>query len=83
MTDHDDATVDEAVAGGRPVLPPSADPVGDARRALAARLVDEARATGVSLVSPDGLLADITRRVLETVPAIAVSAQCRSSKFPR
>jgi transposase-like protein len=66
VSDHDDATVDEAVAGGRPVLPPSADPVGDARRELAEQLVEQARATGVDLVGPDGLLADITRRVLET-----------------
>jgi transposase-like protein len=67
VTDHDDATVDEPEAGPEGlVLPPPADPVGDARRELAERLVDQARATGVDLVGPDGLLADITRRVLET-----------------
>jgi putative transposase len=63
--DHDDATVDPEAAEGL-VLPPPADPVGDACRELAEQLVEEARATGVSLVGPDGLLADITRRVLET-----------------
>jgi putative transposase len=66
VTDHDDATVDEPGADGGLVLAPPADPVGDARRELAEQLVEEARATGVSLVGPDGLLADITRRVLET-----------------
>jgi transposase-like protein len=48
------------------VLPPPADPAGDARRELAERLVAQARASGVDLVGRDGLLADITRRVLET-----------------
>jgi transposase-like protein len=33
---------------------------------LADQLVEEARASGVSLVGPGGLLADITKRVLET-----------------
>ena len=66
VTDHDDATVDGVKQGGGLVLPPSVDPVGDARGELAAQLVEEARATGVSVVGPDGLLADITRRVLET-----------------
>ena len=47
-------------------LPPPADPLGDARRELVEQLVLEARATGVSVVGPGGLLADITRRVLET-----------------
>jgi transposase-like protein len=67
VTDHDDATVDvsqELTTELR--LPPAADPLGDARRELAEQLVEEARATGVSLVGPGGLLADITRRVLET-----------------
>jgi transposase-like protein len=47
-------------------LPSSVDPAGDARRELADQLVEEARAAGVSLVGPGGLLADITKRVLET-----------------
>jgi len=49
-----------------PVLPSAADPVGDARQVLAEQLVEEARASGVSLVGPDGLLAELTKRVLET-----------------
>lgn len=49
-----------------PVLPAAADPVGDARQALAEQLVEEARASGISLVGPDGLLAELTKRVLET-----------------
>lgn len=49
-----------------PVLPAAADPVGDARQVLAEQLVEEARASGVSLVGPDGLLAELTKRVLET-----------------
>ncbi len=47
------------------VLPPPADPAGEARAAVAAQLVEEAQAKGVSLVGPDGLLADMTKRVLE------------------
>ncbi len=64
MTDAVDETV--AVEAGRGVmLPPPADPVGDARRELAARLIEEAQAKGVSLVGPDGLLAGIAKEVLE------------------
>ncbi len=48
------------------VLPPPADPLGDARRELAEQLVEEARADRVSLVGPGGLLAELTKRVLET-----------------
>lgn len=33
---------------------------------LAAQLVDQARADGPDLVGPDGLLADLTKQVLET-----------------
>jgi len=47
------------------VLPPPADPLGDAQRELAARLVEQAQAQGLNLVGPDGLLADITKQVLE------------------
>lgn len=39
-------------------------PVGDAE--LAQRLVDQAKAEGVSLTGPGGLLGDLTKRVLET-----------------
>jgi len=65
---HDDATVDAISEEKKAdwVLPPPADPVGDARRQLAEQLVEEARTTGVNLVGPDGLLSDITRMVLET-----------------
>lgn len=47
------------------VLPPPADPVADARQALAEQIVEDARASGLRLVGPDGLLTDLTRRVLE------------------
>lgn len=51
---------------GELVLPAPADPVGDARRELAERLVFEARTKGQKLVGADGLLAEITKMVLET-----------------
>lgn len=35
-------------------------------RALAERLVDQARADGKGLVGPDGLLSDLTKQILET-----------------
>lgn len=60
--DNTEATVAPSTSDG-PELP-VAD--GPARRVLADQLVEEARATGVSLVGPGGLLADITKRVLET-----------------
>ena len=63
MTDRDDATVDDVVVAE--VLAPPADPLGDGRQELAAQLVEQARAEGVSLVGPGGLLADLTKRVLE------------------
>lgn len=67
MNDHDDATVGAAVHGETDLrLPPPADPLGDARREFAEWLVEEARATGVNLVGPGGLLSDVTKRVLET-----------------
>lgn len=54
MSDHDDATVE----------PPAAD-VEDARREFAQRMLDQAREQGVNLVGPGGLLADMTKLVLE------------------
>jgi transposase-like protein len=63
VTDASETTVDEPVVGV--VLPPPADPVGDAQAELAARLVEEAQATGVNLVGPGGLLAALTKQVLE------------------
>lgn len=65
MTADTEATVAPS-SSEAPGLPVPVDPVGDARRELADQLVEEARASGVSLVGPGGLLADITKRVLET-----------------
>ncbi len=65
MTNDDGATVDEATDSDL-VLPAAADPLGGARQELAEQLVAQARADGVSLVGPSGLLADLTKRVLET-----------------
>ena len=74
MTANTEATVVPSSLEG-PVLPVPVDPVGDARRDLADQLVEEARASGVSLVGPGGLLADITKRVLETGVDAAVIPQ--------
>jgi len=63
VTEVDEATVSPSQEW---VLPAEADPGREARDALAVQLIDEARATGQSLVGPGGLLADITKRVLET-----------------
>lgn len=67
MTNDHDETVAEAVvdpAAGL-VLPPPADPAGDAQLELARQLLDQARAQGLSLMGPGGLLADLTKVVLE------------------
>jgi putative transposase len=48
------------------VLPEPADPVRDARRELAAQLVEEAQLSGQQLVGPEGVLSEITKLVLET-----------------
>jgi putative transposase len=64
MTDAVEETVERPPV--EVVLPAPADPLGDARREFAEQLVDQARAQGLALVGPDGLLADITKRVLET-----------------
>jgi putative transposase len=64
MTDH----VEEPVGVGAPVmavLPSPVDLEREAREAIAAQLVEDAAAKGVSLVGPGGLLADLTKRVLE------------------
>ena len=60
MTDPNDVAVAPEL-----VLPPPTDSAEQARRELAARLVEEAQATGVNLVGPDGLLGELTKRVLE------------------
>ncbi len=70
MTDDDVVTVEGSAPPAASkaqglVLPPPADPVRSAREAIAEQLVEEAAATGVSLVGPDGLLGEITKRVLE------------------
>lgn len=64
MTDAVEGTVERPPV--EVVLPATAGPLGDARREFAEQLVDQARAQGLALVGPDGLLADTTKRVLET-----------------
>ena len=67
MSDHDDVTTEVSREDRSEVrLPPPADPLGDARREFAERLVEEARATAVNLVGRGGRLSDVTKRVLET-----------------
>lgn len=64
MTDHVDLTVDPD--GPDVALPAPARPPSDvAREELATQLVEEARAVGLALVGPEGLLASLTKRVLE------------------
>ena len=74
MTNHDETTVPggdeptEAPSDKKEAaleLPPAADLQRDAQQVLAAQLVEQAQADGVELVGPDGLLADITKLVLE------------------
>jgi putative transposase len=64
VSDHVEETVDRR--DPEPVvLPAAVDPARDARDAIAAQLVSEAQVNGVSLVGPGGLLAELTKRVLE------------------
>src|SRR4051812_9859379 len=67
MTEHDDATVDAVTetATSSMELPPAVDPMRDARDALALRLLEDAQLNGLPLVGPDGVLAQVTKRVLE------------------
>jgi putative transposase len=66
VTDHDDATVEPvAKQSAGSLLGAPADPLGDAQRRWAEQLVEQAQAEGVRLVGPGGLLADVTKRVLE------------------
>lgn len=65
MTEVNEVTVAPSPPEGL-VLQAPADPAGDARRELTDQLIEEARVSGVSLVGPGGLLADLTKRVLET-----------------
>ena len=46
-------------------LQPSETAAAGAGRELAEQLVEQARAEGVDLVGPGGLLGDVTKRVLE------------------
>jgi hypothetical protein len=67
ITDVLDASVDETVeAAGQAgwVAPAQLDAGGQQR--LAEALVTQARTQGVDLAGPDGLLAQLTKRVLET-----------------
>ncbi|QGG96939.1 IS256 family transposase [Actinomarinicola tropica] len=54
-------------------MPEPVDVVGDARRAFAEQLVEEAKAKGQQLVGPDGVLAEITKLVLETGVEVELS----------
>lgn len=56
MTDHDVAVA----------TPPTDDAEERPDRSLAEQLVEQARADGVDLVGPGGLLSDLTKQVLET-----------------
>src|SRR3954471_3319815 len=47
------------------VTPPLEDDEGRSERSLAEQLVERARADGVDLVGPGGLLAGLTKQVLE------------------
>lgn len=66
MTDHDGA-IAATPAAEEPgsLLPAPADPLGDAQRRFAEQLVAQAEAEGISLVGPGGLLAGLTKQVLE------------------
>jgi hypothetical protein len=66
IAENDSTTGDTAPAWAKGwSLPPPATPGRAATEDLAAQLVDEARAEGVNLVGPGGLLGDLTKRVLE------------------
>lgn len=86
MTDADEVTVDavaddiDEAAAGKPtedqdsfVLPTGAELAREGRRELAEQLVEEARAKGQQLVGPDGVLAEITKLVLETGVEVELS----------
>jgi putative transposase len=64
VTDHDAAMVGDAVE--RVGVATAGGSAGGLRRELAEQLVEQARVDGVNLVGPGGLLADLTKRVLET-----------------
>lgn len=85
MGDVDEVTVaasvaEETEAATPLVLPPPADPSLEARRAWAAELVERARADGLELVGPDGLLADVAKLVLEAGLEVEMDAHLGYSK---
>ena len=47
---------------------------------MAEQLVAQARERGVELVGPNGLLSQLTKRVLETAPEVEMSEQLRYDK---
>jgi putative transposase len=61
MTETMETTTVTELAGGRPVM------AGVSTEELAGELMDRARAEGTSLVGPGGLLADLTKRLLESM----------------
>jgi putative transposase len=61
MTETMESTTVTEPAGGRPVM------AGVSTEELAGELMDRARAEGTSLVGPGGLLADLTKRLLESM----------------
>jgi len=70
---------DEQVAG-----PPEDDnqnPRSEVEPEIAQRLVEQARAEGVDLVGPGGLLSDLTKQVLET--GLEVEACEQGGRTPR
>ena len=65
ITGSQDAKIDDEQAAGEAAVPaPVLDAAGQQR--LAEQLVAQARAQGVDLASADELLAQLTKRVLET-----------------
>ena len=60
MTEHDVTVATSSEKKPELKLPSSVDP------AIAERLVEQARAEGVDLVGPGGLLGELTKQVLET-----------------
>jgi transposase-like protein len=68
MTEQDDATVGPLPGPGSVgavALPALADRVREGRDALAQQLLEDAELNGLPLVGPGGVLAELTKRVLE------------------
>jgi putative transposase len=60
---------------------PAASMSDDARERLVAELVNRAHAEGGDLVGPDGLLAEVTKRVLETGLEVEISEHLGYDKY--